>query len=520
MRSTLKTLLASTALLAVAAPAFAQDVALVIGNSDYANADDVTSREHDRLVDAYRAAGFDVTQGEDLTRTQLFSLLGGFMDEIDGAERIVVHLNGHTVTTDTESWFMPVDINGDSVVRIGLTAPTIDFFVSLVDEAEELGVVFVGSDEDGGFEGEGYEAGIGRLFAPRDTMVVTGSIADVSSLVRNTALEPGMTMREMGNDLPDDLNRFGFAPRDAVLAVERVEPAPLPAARPEPATVTPQPQPEVEENPAEAREQQLNLSRSERRQIQQNLVALGYNTRGVDGIFGPGSRSAIAAWQQSEDFTASGFLSRGQIDLLGVQADNARAEQEAAQAAEKAEREREDRAFWDATGASGEEAALRRYLDSFPNGVFAERARSELNAIEAENNRANANANVNAAWQRARNANTIEGYETFVANFPNSEFAATARAQIETLRASQETQQPDPAQDPQATEQALGLNSINRALVQIRLQSQGYPVGNISGSFDETTRQGLRQFQRDFGLNATGYVDQATVRQLITLAGN
>ena len=160
---------------------------------------------------------------------------------------------------------------------------------------------------------------------------------------------------------------------------------------------------------------------------------------------------------------------------------------------------------------------MRHYLDSFPNGVFAERARRELNAIEAENNRANANANVNAAWQRA---NTIEGYETFVANFPNSEFAATARAQIETLRASQETQQPDPAQDPQATEQALGLNSINRALVQIRLQSQGYPVGNISGSFDETTRQGLRQFQRDFGLNATGYVDQATVRQLITLAGN
>ena len=516
MKTTLKTLLASTAMLALATPALAQNVALVIGNSDYSTADDLTSREHDRLVDAYREAGFDVTEAEDLTRTQLFTLLGGFMDEIDGAERIVVHLNGHTVTTDAETWFMPTDTNGDSIVRIGLTAPTLDFFISMVDEAEELGVVFVGTDEDHGFDGEGYEPGIGRIFAPRDTMVVAGPIDEISSLVRNTALEPGMTMREMGNNLPDDLHRFGFAPRDAVLAAESVEAAPLPVVRPEPTAVTPQPQPVPQADPAEQREQELNLTRAERREIQENLVALGYNTRGVDGVFGRGSRSAIAAWQQAEEFTASGFLSRGQIDLLNVQADNVRAEAQAAQVSAQAEREREDRAFWQATGASGEEAALRRYLTAFPDGVFADRARNDLAVIDA----ANGNAAVNAAWQRAQNANSIDGYQNFVANFPRSEFAATAQARINDMQASKQPEQADPNEEARANEQALGLNAINRSLVQIRLQSLNYSVGNISGSFDDQTRQGLMQFQRDYGLNATGYVDQATVRQLITLAGN
>ena len=515
MKSTLTALAAGTALLALTTPAMAQNVALVIGNADYSGVSDLSDREHDRLVSAYRSAGFEVTEGENLTRTQLFTLLGGFLDTIEGAERIVIHLNGHTVTTQTESWFMPTDTNGDTVVRIGLTAPTLDLFLSMVDGASEVGVLFVGTDEENGHTGEGYDTGVGRIYAPRDTMVVVGPIADVSSLVRNTALEPGTTLREMGNELPDDLRRFGFAPRNVVLVEERevvVEPLPQ---------ITPQPQPSVPQvSPAERQEADLNLTRAQRREIQTDLVALGYNTRGIDGLFGAGSRSAIAAWQQAQSFTATGFLSRGQIDLLGVQADNKRAADEAERTRAQAEREREERAFWEATGAAGTEQGLRRYLDSYPNGIFAAQARTELAALTA----ANAGAQVAAAWETAVNTNTIAGYETFLANFPQSEFAGTARARIEQLRAAQApAPTPAPATDPlaeaRAAEQALGLNSINRALVQIRLQALGYTVGNISGSFDEATRQGLAAFQRDYGLEATGYVNQATVRQLITLSG-
>ena len=40
-------------------------------------------------------------------------------------------------------------------------------------------------------------------------------------------------------------------------------------------------------------EEALGLNRSARREIQSNLTLLNYNTRGVDGIFGRGTRGAI-----------------------------------------------------------------------------------------------------------------------------------------------------------------------------------------------------------------------------------
>ena len=509
MRTPMKTLLLASVLAAPALPLAAQNVALVIGNSDYRNASDLTSREHDRLVSAYEAAGFEVTEGEDLNRTALFTLLGGFLEEVEGAERIVIHLNGHTVTTETETWFLPTDANGDSVVRIGLTAPTLDLFLSMVDEASDVGVLFVGTDGERGFEGAGYEVGVGRIYAPRDTLVMTGPVAALSSIVRNRALEPGTGLRALANDLPDGLIRYGFAPRDAVLVDERVEPEPAPLPQVEPAV------PQV--SPAEQRERDLNLTRDQRRTIQANLTALGYNTRGVDGIFGAGSRGAITAWQQAQSFTATGFLSQGQIDLLAVQADNRRAAEAAEQARAQAEREREDRAFWQATGASGDARGLRRYLENYPDGVFAEQAREQLEALDRTDREAR-QQEVARAWQQAQDANTVAAYQAFIDSYPQSEFVGTARARIAQI---EEASQPvaDPLEDARAAEQALGLSSINRALVQIRLQSLGYQVGNISGSFDEITRAGIAAFQRDYGLDATGYVNQPTVRQLITLAG-
>lgn len=509
MRTPLKTLLLASAMSTLALPAAAQNVALVIGNSEYRNATDLTSREHDRLVSAYEAAGYEVTEGEDLSRTQLFTLLGGFLGEVEGAERVVIHLNGHAVTTDTETWFLPTDANGDSVVRIGLTAPTLDLFLSMVDEASDVGVLFVGTQGDRGFEGDGYDAGVGRIYAPRDTMVVTGPIGGVSSFVRGRALEPGTGLRALANDLPEGLTRYGFAPRDAVLVDERVEPEPAPLPQVEPA------EPQI--SPAEQRERDLNLTRAQRRTIQSNLTTLGYDTRGVDGIFGSGSRGAITAWQQAQSFTATGFLSQGQIELLGVQAENRRAAQEAEQARAQAEREREDRAFWQATGASGDARGLRRYLESYPDGVFATQARQQLDALQ-QADRSAQQRQIDRTWQATQDEDSIAAYQAFINNYPDSQYVEAAYAALARLQAAAQPTV-DPLEEARAAEQALGLSSINRALVQIRLQSLGYQVGNISGSFDETTRAGIAAFQRDYGLEATGYVNQPTVRQLITLAG-
>ena len=77
---------------------------------------------------------------------------------------------------------------------------------------------------------------------------------------------------------------------------------------------------------AEAREQALALNRSDRREIQRRLTLLGLNTKGVDGIFGPGTRAAISAWQERNGLRATGFIDGYQRETLARQTDQAYAE--------------------------------------------------------------------------------------------------------------------------------------------------------------------------------------------------
>ena len=82
----------------------------------------------------------------------------------------------------------------------------------------------------------------------------------------------------------------------------------------------------VEESPAEeaalylpatlAIEKELGLTRTDRREIQRRLTLMDYNTRGVDGVFGNGSRTAIRQWQRDNDQPSSGYLDLNQLVFL------------------------------------------------------------------------------------------------------------------------------------------------------------------------------------------------------------
>jgi len=63
-------------------------------------------------------------------------------------------------------------------------------------------------------------------------------------------------------------------------------------------------------------EAELAFSKTRRKEIQRRLVLLNYNTRGVDGVFGAGTRAAIENWQADNDFLVTGFLNKLQADRL------------------------------------------------------------------------------------------------------------------------------------------------------------------------------------------------------------
>jgi peptidoglycan hydrolase-like protein with peptidoglycan-binding domain len=50
--------------------------------------------------------------------------------------------------------------------------------------------------------------------------------------------------------------------------------------------------------------------------------------------------------------------------------------------------------------------------------------------------------------------------------------------------------------------------------VQHALKELGYYAGDVNGSLGDNTRRALAAYQQDYGLDATGAVDEATVRAL------
>jgi len=73
----------------------------------------------------------------------------------------------------------------------------------------------------------------------------------------------------------------------------------------------------------EADERGLRLDRTAIRELQGRLSALGFDPRGVDGIIGRGTRSAISAWQGTRNIPATGFLDAQQMGALRAQSDGA-----------------------------------------------------------------------------------------------------------------------------------------------------------------------------------------------------
>lgn len=68
---------------------------------------------------------------------------------------------------------------------------------------------------------------------------------------------------------------------------------------------------------AEAAETALKLTPADRQRIQVALTSLGFDTQGVDGVFGPRSREMILGWQTArKQQPATGFLSAAQQQAL------------------------------------------------------------------------------------------------------------------------------------------------------------------------------------------------------------
>ena len=479
-------------LVAMAAPAHAEDLAVLIGVERYqelrrvSRADDITNG-----AAALRGAGYRVATLTNANISNTQRVLQSFAQDADEADRMVVGLSGRFVTDGVRTWLLASD--ADAPALFGMNdAVSIDSVLRVMADAAGQAVLVLGYEaNDTNAIDQHLRYGIGDLDIPQGVTVVMGAPDDVRDVAADVVTVPGANVMGYVRSTRG-LRAAGYQPDVLVM-----QPAVAPVAAP--SRVEPSLRAwndaqeentadayrnflrnnpgspfsdearallrEIETDPirmAELAEASLDMSREERRVVQRNLTLLGFDTRGVDGIFGNGTRTAIRNWQQQNGYQQTSFLSGEQRLRLEAQASLKRAEQEAEAERARAETLRLDRAYWEETGAAGTSAGYRAYLDRYPEGIFASEATTKLEALNAE-------PSVDEARDR---------------------------------------------------EDSLNINPILKRLIETRLASMGYSTGQVDGRFDNSTRDALRRYQSDSGLRSTGYVDQATLARLLTDAVN
>lgn len=63
-------------------------------------------------------------------------------------------------------------------------------------------------------------------------------------------------------------------------------------------------------------EASLDLSLDARKEVQGRLSAIGFDTNGVDGVFGRNTRGALEMWQDSHGLSSTGYLNASQFKAL------------------------------------------------------------------------------------------------------------------------------------------------------------------------------------------------------------
>ena len=530
-------------------PAAAKDIALIVGNEAYRNFADVEGAGAVLdTVASFEAAGYRVIQARNATETTLQEVIAEFETALPEADRVIVILSGRFLHSGNMTWFAPVDLRSPSLAAVGFEGLPVPAILSYLGQKPGGAALFLASDGTNG-PGGLVAKGVGKLSVPQGVLLVQGPPQLIASAIRDQFLTEGMSVADALNLAGPGLRAKGYISHlstlaasgapvvrpvgidaavlaeraywqvvsdlDSILAFEAylnrypagefasdaaARIAAIDAATPK---ITAQEQGEIK----------LNLTRSDRRRVQQQLSLLGFDTKGIDGLFGPATRQALTRWQSQSGENATGYLTPRSLQKLRVQAER-RAKQLAKEARQKrAERDAADAAFWQATGAKDNEADLLAYLKQYPDGLYAAPARARLKEIEAEKRQITL-ASEKAMWDAAVQSNKIRDYRSYIEAYPEGAFVEAALARIDEIQ--QKRKNMAAIEAAKAEEAKLPMSPSMRVLLELQLQKLEFKPGAIDGNFDKNTRKAVRKYQKSRGLEVTGFLTRRTVVRLMS----
>lgn len=524
----------------------ARDAALIVVESAYKALPAAPQvGRADALKKALEDVGFEVTTLFDQGAAEMSNAVEAFRDTAARADRIVVFVAGHLVHTARDTWLLAPGADAPTDLSLGRMALPVGSLLEIAAERPGQALVMLApSGEE--LSGPGISAGPAAT-APQGVTLMVGAPARLIQ-VADRVLEPGEALGETLVPAPGGIEVSGFL-SDALpfiaappppIPTDRMPPPPIdmelaywnvvvqmgtidayksyldryPQGRFAPiARATVQGAKLNAEAQAEADEAALGLDRDARRDIQRALALLGYEPRGIDGVFGPATRTAIRNWQKAGGNKPTGYMTAPQVRALSGAAERKAAEMAAEVAKRKAKEEAADHKYWRETGRGSDEAGLRAYLERYPDGLYAEVAEGRLADIEARKRR-RAEAAERAFWDDRRTEDTQAAYQAYLDRYPNGSFVDEAKTRIKQLAADDRDAVVAAAK---AEEPKVVSNGVLRLLVENQLKAAGQDPGNIDGKFNKDSRRAIRRFQREQGLPVTGYVTQATMVRLLSL---
>ncbi len=166
----------------------AQNVALVIGNSEYTAVPVLDNPRNDAVAvtEALRKQGFEVMQRLDLDRFEMRDALREFRTMADGAEVALVYYSGHGIEISGTNFLIPVDARLEDERDAGLEMVQADQVLRQISGARTLKMMVLDACRNNPFvtkmkrdnAGRNIGNGLGRMdYAEADTLIAYAAAA-------------------------------------------------------------------------------------------------------------------------------------------------------------------------------------------------------------------------------------------------------------------------------------------------------------------------------------------------------